>query len=84
MNWNIVSAEVVCKNKLKVKFRDGLEGFVDFMPSFFNGVFRNLKNARSFAQVFIENGTVSWPGDLDLAPDALYREIKSNGVCLLK
>ena len=84
MNWNIVSAEIICENKLKVKFKDGLEGFVDFMRSFFNGVFKCLKQSKNFEQVVISNGTVSWPGDLDLAPDALYREIKSNGSCLLK
>ena len=29
--------------------------------------------------LFVEHGAVTWPGELDLAPDAMYREIKKNG-----
>jgi hypothetical protein len=41
------------------------------------GVFGRWENPSEFARVYVdaELGTVSWPGDLDLAPDALYRDI---------
>jgi hypothetical protein len=32
----------------------------------------------------VEFGSVSWPGDIDLAPDAMYREIKSTGEWVLR
>ena len=28
-----------------------------------------------FKQVFIDDGAVAWPGDIDLAPDAMYAEV---------
>jgi hypothetical protein len=28
-----------------------------------------------FAQVFIDYGAVAWPGEIDLAPDAMYAQI---------
>ena len=32
-------------------------------------------DAEFFEQVYIDNGAVSWPGEIDLAPDAMYAEI---------
>ena len=32
----------------------------------------------------VENGFVPWPGDLDLAPDAMCRAIKSCGEWVLR
>jgi hypothetical protein len=28
-----------------------------------------------FSQVFIDHGAVAWPGDIDLAPDAMYEDV---------
>jgi hypothetical protein len=28
-----------------------------------------------FEQAFIDNGAVAWPGEIDLAPDAMYAQI---------
>ena len=50
----------------------------------FTGVFEPLKDADFFSRVFIDSGAVTWPGDIDLAPDAMYREIKRCGEWLLK
>ncbi|WP_371128725.1 hypothetical protein [Nitrosospira sp. Nl5] len=33
-----------------------------------------------FAQAHVELGAVTWPGELDLAPDAMHDEIEKNGV----
>ena len=40
------------------------------------GVFARLAEPSLFAQVFVEHGAVTWPGEIDLAPDAMYAEIK--------
>ena len=32
-----------------------------------------------FAQAFVVHGAVTWPGEIDLAPDAMYAEIKKLG-----
>lgn len=42
-------------------------------------VFRQLKDINLFNKVYVSYGVVTWPGDIDLAPDAMYDEIKKNG-----
>ena len=37
-----------------------------------------------FSQTFVLYGAVTWPGELDLAPDAMYDEIKANGEWILR
>jgi hypothetical protein len=32
----------------------------------------------------LDHGFVEWPGDIDLAPDAMYDEIKALGVWILE
>jgi len=43
------------------------------------GVFVRLADPSLFAQVFVEHGAVTWPGEIDLAPDAMHAEIKKEG-----
>ena len=69
---------------LKVTFVDGLEGLVKFKSSHLTGVFKALKNETYFNQVFISYGAVTWPGELDLAPDAMHDEIKKHGEWVLE
>lgn len=40
------------------------------------GVFAAPDDPSLFCQVFIEHGTVTWPGEIDLAPDAMCAEIQ--------
>ena len=68
---------------LAVRFQDGLEGAVKLMPSFFRGVFTHLASLQEFQKVYIVDGFITWPGELDLAPDAMYAEIKRRGEWLL-
>jgi hypothetical protein len=48
------------------------------------GVFASLCDAALFAQVYLELGVVTWPGGIDLAPDAMYREINQHGKWVLQ
>jgi hypothetical protein len=38
------------------------------------GVFAALRDPSLFAQAALDYGAVSWPGELDLAPDAMHAE----------
>ena len=84
MQWTVVSVEPKPPLTLAVRFSDGTEGTVRFELSHLSGVFKALKDPAIFRQVRVELGTVSWPGDIDLAPDAMYREIKSTGEWVLR
>ena len=84
MNWNVVSVQPISPLVLAVRFEDGTEGKVRFESSHLSGVFEALKAPEIFRQVSVEDGAVTWPGEIDLAPDAMYREIKRSGEWVLR
>ncbi|MDH3210422.1 MAG: DUF2442 domain-containing protein [Burkholderiaceae bacterium] len=43
-----------------------------------------MTNPHMFTQVYIEDGAVAWPGEIDLAPDAVYDAIKTTGEWVLR
>lgn len=72
---------------VKVIFNRGTKGIVDmknFIMSKKAGVLSALKNLELFKQDYLEYGVITWPGELDLSPDAMHTEIKKNGVCVLE
>ena len=78
--WRVAAAEALPDYQLKVRFLDGLEGLVDMRRLIFSpgaGVFAGLADAALFGQVYVEYGAVTWPGEIDLAPDAMYRHIEA-------
>lgn len=80
MYYDVVHVEPQGHLCLNVTFRDGTEGTVLFRESHLMGVFAALKNAELFNRVSCTHGFVEWPGNIDLAPDAMYAAIKQNGV----
>ena len=77
--WRVSDVRVIEDYALRVRFLDGLEGVVRFQPSFFRGAFSHLVDPVMFRQVTVVDGAVTWPGELDLAPDAMHHEIKEHG-----
>ena len=72
--------------RLKVQFMDGSTGMVlmeNLILSQNAGVFAALRDVSLFNQAHIEYGVVTWPGEIDLAPDVMYEEIKAHGVWLV-
>ena len=80
----VVAVKATGSLTLHVEFADGLQGEVRFMPSHLTGVFEPLKLNSFFTQARIEHGAVTWPGELDLAPDAMYDAVKSKGIWVLQ
>ncbi len=83
MYWDVVEVKPLEALGLFVRFTDGLTGEVRFRPEHLRGVFEPLKDPAYFNQVYVDHGAVVWPGQIDLAPDAMYREIKAKGVWVL-
>jgi len=83
MDWDVIEVSVTGNFALSVHFKDGVEGTVKFLPSFFRGVFSHLCDPVLFRQVRVVDGVLTWPGDLDLAPDAMHDEIKQSGEWVL-
>ncbi len=80
--WSVRRVSLLTGLRLAIVFADGTEGIVDMsalVESPNAGVFKALRDRDLFEEVYISHGAVAWPGDLDLAPDAMYDEIKANG-----
>ena len=87
MPWRVVEVTPEQDFKIHVRFMDGTQGDVDLRQLVHSpaaGVFASLANPIVFAQVGIAHGAVTWPGEIDLAPDAMYDEIKSHGAWVLR
>jgi hypothetical protein len=72
----VVGAAVLRDHVLRLLFDDGTVGDVDFSAERWTGVLEPLSDPAFFAQVRVdpEAGTITWPGDLDMAPEPLYQQ----------
>jgi hypothetical protein len=77
MYWDIVEVTPKAGYTLFVRFKDGLEGIVRLPQEQLTGALAPLRDENFFKQVFIDDGAVAWPGEIDLAPDAMYAEVLS-------
>jgi hypothetical protein len=75
MYWDVVEVRPEPDYNLLVRFADGVRGRVRISPEKMTGVLAPLRDLRFFEQVFIDHGAVAWPGEIDLAPDAMYEEV---------
>jgi hypothetical protein len=84
--WRVAEVRVLAEYRLWVRFIDGLEGTVDMaglIRSSRAGAFAVLSDESLFAQAFLCYGAVTWPGELDLAPDAMHEAIRRDGEWVL-
>ena len=84
MNWDVIEVKAVGPLVLKVEFADGTKGRVVFKQSHLTGVFAALNDPAIFEQAHIVDGAVTWPGHVDLAPDAMHRGIRSHREWILR
>ncbi|MGB8840607.1 MAG: DUF2442 domain-containing protein [Aliidongia sp.] len=83
MIWDVTEVKITDPNTLWVRFADGTEGSVKFLPSAFRGVFSRLREERHFREATLVDGVVTRPGEIDLAPDAMHRAIQATGQWVL-
>lgn len=84
--WRLQEVRPLEAYRLYVCFLDGLEGFVDLSHLIMNkhaGVFKPLRDPQIFEKAYLVHGVVTWPGNVDLAPDAMYDSIKEKGEWVL-
>lgn len=78
--WRVSTVEALPLFRLYVRFEDDTDGIVD-MAKFLErecGVFKVLRNVESFNAVYMEHGAVTWPDELDLAPDRMHDELQKS------
>ena len=77
MYWDVVEVKPQPGYRLFVRFKDGMAGVVQLRREDLTGALAPLSDVQFFEQVYIDCGAVAWPGEIDLAPDAMYAEVAS-------
>ena len=80
--WRVIEVHAFPDYRLAVKFIDGTAGEIDMSRLVTGdraGIFAQLRDPELFNRAYVEYGAVVWPGEIDLAPDAMYDEIKKKG-----
>lgn len=73
--FNIENAHYENGYKIFLNFDDGLKGVVDLKDFLFDancGVFKRLQDEKQFKNFNVEEKTLVWGEDLDLAPEFLH------------
>ena len=66
------AVESVADFGLLLTFSSGERRCFDMRPYLQYPVFRRLENPGFFRLAYVDYGTVTWPGDIDIAPETLY------------
>jgi hypothetical protein len=76
----VTGVAVIGDHVLRLLFSDGTIGDVNLSAGPWAGVLEPLSDPDFFAQVAIdaESGTVTWPGEIDLAPEPLYGQARAH------
>jgi Protein of unknown function (DUF2442) len=86
-DWSIIRCNVLPNYKIEVSFAGGTSGIADLAPRLSQGplgdCFDALCDQSMFSKVYLEHGALTWPGGIDLAPDALYLRIRASGISIL-
>jgi uncharacterized protein DUF2442 len=75
--WKVTKLKVLPGHKLQVTFADGLLGIVDLSKDRFEGILAPLGDESYFAQARLKDGVVTWPNGAEIAPDAMYDEVRA-------
>jgi hypothetical protein len=78
----VTAVEVIGPHKIRVTFKDGLVGDVDFSGRNWRRVFAPLADPDYFAKVYVDTevGTIVWPNGVDMAPETLYERASEHRV----
>lgn len=69
-----VSARAGDGFNIHVVFADGTCGVFDFAPYMKYPCYAPLRDRAVFEKVTAAHGTLSWPGDIDIAPEAVWSD----------
>jgi hypothetical protein len=68
----VTAVQAVADFRLVLTFSTGERRRFDMRPYLHYPVFRRLENQAFFDLARVDYGTVTWPGEIDIAPETLY------------
>jgi hypothetical protein len=75
--WKVTKLKVLSGHRLQATFADGLSGIVDLSKDKFDGILAALADDTYFARARLEDGVVTWPNGAEIAPDAMYDDVRA-------
>lgn len=72
MLLDVVAVTVLPPHTLVLEFENGERRLFDMTALLNERPFRRLRDSPLFFLARVENGTVAWPGNIDIAPETLY------------
>ena len=72
MNPHVTRLTPQADHHLLLEFDNGEKRLFDLTPWLDKGVFRALRGSPEFTQARVVDGSVEWPGEIDLSYDTLY------------
>ena len=69
-----ISARAGDGYNIHVTFADGTGGVFDFAPYMEYPCYAPLKDRACFERVTAAHGTLSWPGEIDISPEAVWED----------
>jgi len=72
----VIAVEPLDNYKLRVTLSNGRKGIFDVFPYLNSDWFQELKDPQYFRCVFINNETISWPHEQDIAPETVEYELQ--------
>lgn len=72
---DVVDAHYVGQYTIWVRFANDVEGEVDLSDLLGRGVFAAFKDIEVFKRFRVEDGTIVWTEQIDIAPESLYRRV---------
>ncbi len=67
-------ARPIDNSRIQITFQDGTIGIFDCSPYFNDSYWRNLTDPAFFRQVRVEGGVLTWPNDIDIAPEEVWAD----------
>lgn len=72
MYYDVTSVKPMEGYHLDLSFEDGKRGTFDMSKYLSLPAFKPLRAKALFSRAFVDEGTVAWPGDIDIAPEHLW------------
>jgi len=72
MNPHVIRLTPQPNHCLLLEFDNGEMRLFDLTPWLDKGVFRALRDSPDFSQARVVDGSIEWPGEIDLSYDTLY------------
>lgn len=71
---DVISFQIKENYTIEIDYENGEKRIFDMKPFLKIKPWDKIKSEKLFNMVFLQYGTLAWPGEIDIAPETLYIE----------